>query len=260
MFELSAAGVGLVENGAGGGDAFAEAVGEKGIAEAGEFGGAGRCGEGMAEGSADFFAEVGAVAVVERIHNLEVLLVLVGGAGGEFVEPGSAIEFGGGAEFFKGGEEVVVTALLSGGDEVAHGEGVNGLVVVGLPGGKFGGGDLVGGAGSGLSGGGESGEGGIVAEAVGGGDGKEVFGIDLAGEMDVEVPAFGHADEEGAEGAGVAAGGAKCGFDAGWDGAEIWAEIWAQIWRGTGRVREGRERRRKGGEAECERIWRGAAW
>jgi hypothetical protein len=235
VLEGCAAVVGLVEHGAGGGDSLAEAVGEEGVADAGEGGRAGRIasgvvGEGMVEVEADFSAEVGTVAVVERLHDLEVLLVLVGGAGGEFVKPGSAIEFVGGAELVEGGEEVVVAAFAGGGDEVAHGEGVDGAVVVMLVSGEFRGGGVVGIAGRRLAGGrrfGGVGSGRIsgsgcdefrggtfVAEAVGSGDGEEMFGVDGSAEVDVEVGAFGHADEEVTEGSGVAAGGAKCGFDA----------------------------------------------
>lgn len=166
----------------------------------------------MAKGCAEFFAEIGTVAVVECLHNLEILLILVGGAGSEFVEPFAAVELAGGAKFSECGEEVVVSGLLRGGNEVTHGEGVDGLVVKGLVCGEAGCGDFGLGAASSGRGRGEFGEDDIEAERVGGSDREEMFGIDFAGEMDVEVGAFRQADEEGAKGSGIGAGCAKGGF------------------------------------------------
>ena len=76
-----------------------------------------------------FVAELGGVGEGRRHHDFEVLLVLRGGAGCDFVEPFAAVDLVDAAEAAEGGEELVVAADAGGRDEGAHGEGVDEGVV-----------------------------------------------------------------------------------------------------------------------------------
>ena len=193
--------------------------------------------------------DLGGVAEGWGIHQLEVLLVLGGGAGGDFIDPFSDM---GGFEAGKpgeGGEELVVAAEAWHGDEAAQGEGVDEAVVEILRGwgdvsGKGGGGNELCAAG-GL---GEFEGDGVDAEAVLGGVAEEGFSVDGSGEVDVEVGAFGDVDEEGAEGeralvlvAEEGAGGS--GFLLGDFGDA-----------GMGAGAEGEQNQREGGEKVCGAV------
>ena len=75
------------------------------------------------------------VAEGRRLHELEVLLILGGGAAGDFVDPLADVALAQSAEAVKGGEELVVAAEAGRGDKAAHGEGVDEAVVEVLVGG-----------------------------------------------------------------------------------------------------------------------------
>ena len=62
------------------------------------------------------------------VHDFEILLVLDGGAGGDLVKPLRGVVFEP-AEAAKRGEKLVVAGKAGGGDEIAHGEGVDELIV-----------------------------------------------------------------------------------------------------------------------------------
>ncbi len=142
-------------------------------------------------------ADFGCIREDGRLHDLEVLLILSGGAGGNFVEPLAGVRFIDAVEAVEGGEELIVAADASAGDEAAHGEGVDeGIVEFLILEGVFGA-DVAlatdwlrrnasrGGLGfeetHGL---------GIDAEDIGGGIFDEGFGVDGAGEVHVEVCAL----------------------------------------------------------------------
>ena len=145
--------------------------------------------------------DLGGVAEGRRLHELEVLLILGGRAGGDFIDPFADVGACEAGKAGEGGEELVVAAEAGHGHEAAQGEGVDETVVEVLVGGghvagEGGGGDELAGAG-GL---GEFESGGVDAEAVLGGVADEGFRVDGAGEVDVEVGAFGELGEEGAQG------------------------------------------------------------
>ena len=81
-----------------------------------------------------------------RVHDLEVLLVLPGGAGGDLVEPFAGVGLEP-SEAVEGGEELVVAVDAFGGNEGAHAEAVDEVIVEGLALEGVGGGDLAGSAG-----------------------------------------------------------------------------------------------------------------
>jgi len=227
VLDLVAGGEGVGEFLAGGFDFVAEAAGEELVAEFGEFGGGGSGGissierlasadviGGRCGGPAEFVTEAGTVAEAGGLHDFEILLVLEGGAGGDFVEPLAGVGFIEAAEAGEGGEELVVTADAGAGDEAAHGEGVDESVVEFLiledavgAGAAFtadGLGRDAPGDGVGL----EEGVGVEVdAEAIDGGLLEEGFGVDGSGEVHVEVGALRHFGEEGVELEGGFAGG-----------------------------------------------------
>ena len=141
-----------------------------------------------------------------RLHDLEVLFVLRGGAGGYFVEPLAGMRFIDATEASEGGEELVVTADAGAGDEAAHGEGVDeGVIEMLVFEGTLGADIALAAdrlwrqAASGAYVFGKAECGGVDAEEIGSGILDEGFGIDCAGEMHVQVRSFGHADEEGVE-------------------------------------------------------------
>ena len=175
---------------AAGGDFVAEAMVEELLTKGGEVG-----------AEADLVGDGGRVAEGWGLHELKVLLVLSGGARGDFVDPFAGVRSLEAREVGEGGEELVVPAEAGHGDETAQGEGVDQAVVEVLVGGchvsrERGGRDELGGA-RGL---GEFEGGGVDAEAVLGGVANKGLGVDCAGEMDVEVGAFGELLEEGAKG------------------------------------------------------------
>jgi hypothetical protein len=179
------------------GDFIAEASGEELCAKLGEVGVV-AAGGGV---PADLVAEGGGFGEGRRSHDLEILLVLGGGARGDFVEPSAAIVFEA-TEAVEGGEELVVTADAGAGDETAHGEGVDKSVVEVLVFEDGGGGDGGRDAGCGaISSGGwnELEQGGVNTKALGDGFGDEGFCVDGAGEMHMEIGALGHGFEQGVE-------------------------------------------------------------
>jgi hypothetical protein len=131
-----------------------------------------------------------------------VLDGVAGGEGGDLVEPLAGVGLFEAAEALKGSEELVVAADAGGGDEAAHGEGVDEGVVELLVLEGVGGGDgsfaTDGRRGQAARGGLDQAEfDGIDAEVVGGGVPEEGLGIDCAGEMHVEIGALGHLLQEG---------------------------------------------------------------
>ena len=120
----------------------------------------------------------------------------------------------GAAEFVERVEEVIVAARAGDGNEAAHGERIDQFIVKMLIFKGLGGGDIAGFA-RGTFGGvvgfvfgfGEGERGGIDAELIFGGGANKGFGIDGAGEVTVQVGAFGHVGEEEFEFEGVGAGG-----------------------------------------------------
>ena len=156
---------------------------------------------------AELVAECGGGGEGGGLHDFEVLLVLRGGAGGDLVEPLGGVGLIDAAEAVEGGEELVVAADAGGGDETAHGEGVDEgvvelLIVEGIGGGtpgrrrRSGCGGMLRVVAVGLK---KLRVAGSTQRLVGGGIGDEGLGIDGAGEMHVEVRALGHAAEEGVE-------------------------------------------------------------
>ena len=79
-------------------------------------------------GPAELISCCSGVIEAGGVHDLEVLLVLRGGARGDFVEP-VALRVLETAEAIEGGEELVVAAPSGAGDEAAHGEAVDHCVV-----------------------------------------------------------------------------------------------------------------------------------
>ena len=175
---------------------------------------------------AELIAELGGVREGRGLHDFEVLLVLRGGACGEFVEPFADVDLVDSMETVEGGEELVVTTGAGGGDEAAHGEGVDEgvvelLVLEGRRGGDvaFCADGLWGNAAGGADVFCEAEGGGVDAEMVGGGVGEEGFSVDGAAEVHVEVSSFGHAAKKCVE--GERAGGIRlCGVE-GADGAAL---------------------------------------
>ena len=147
-------------------------------------------------GPAEFVAEACGVREGWSLHDLEVLLVLGGGAGGDLVKPLAGVL--GGAEAGEGSEELVVAGGAGGGDEAAHREAVDESVVEVLVFEEKAGGDLGLGANT-VPGSGEREGDGVDAEALLDCFGEEGFGVDGAGEMHMEVGTLGHGGEEGIE-------------------------------------------------------------
>ena len=208
VFNFVAGVEGVVEFLAIDGDFVAEAGGEESVAEMAEVcaGGSGGVAGAIERGRQAWSgqsmrgADLGNVGEDGRLHDFEVLLVLGGGAGRDFVEPFAGVGLVDAAEAAEGGEELVVAADAGAGDEAAHGEGVDeGVVELLILEGALG--ADVAFATDGLrrnapggGGGFEEAHGlGIDAEEIGGGVLDEGFGVDGAGEMHVEVGALGHA-------------------------------------------------------------------
>ena len=141
-----------------------------------------------------------------RLHQLEILLVLRGGARRDLVEKLTGMTRVGAAEFGEGSEEMVVARYGLGGDEAAHGKGIDQLVVKSLVLERFRGWNVAGladrlGLGSGLdrlrlreplrhS---------VYAELVIGADADERLGVDRAIQMIVQIGALRHALQEVAQ-------------------------------------------------------------
>ena len=126
------------------------------------------------------------------LHQLQVLLVLIGGAAGHFVNPLADMAALEATEAFEGGEELVVSAPAGSGNKAAHGNGVDELVIEILIGVVL---HLIEASCRHLrSIAGRSHEaerGRIHAQSIFGGIANEGFRIDRAGEMHVKVSAFG---------------------------------------------------------------------
>ncbi len=135
------------------------------------------------------------------MHQLEILVVLGGGAAGHFVDPLGDVRFVEPAKAAEGGEELVVLAPTGRGDKAAHGERVDELVVERLVGGSEIAGELLrrdqGFSATGRLGEAEAGR--VDAQAVFGGVADEGLGVDRAGEMDVQVGALGKIAEKSAQ-------------------------------------------------------------
>ena len=146
------------------------------------------------------------------LHDFEVLLVLCGRAGGDLVEPFAGVGLQA-AEAIEGGEELVVTIDAFRGNEDAHGEAVDEVVVESLVLESRGSGDFSRIAVVGLVAKGLDEADGILALGSGGssvldrGDAEsfascfcdEGLSIDRAGKMHVKVGALGERLEEGIE-------------------------------------------------------------
>ena len=206
MLDAIAIGEGGGELVAGGGYFVSQASGQELIAEMGEFFTGWIAAHAVGLGPPDLVAEFCGVGEGWGLHEFEVLLVLRGGAGGDFVEPLADVAFVGTAEARERGEELIVAADTGSWDEAAHGEGVDEGVVEFLIFEGGGGGDVAfcaDGLWRDAAGGADifcEAEGcGVDAEMVGGGVGDEGLGVDGATEMAVEISALGHAREEGME-------------------------------------------------------------
>jgi len=141
-----------------------------------------------------------------RLHQLEILLVLPGGAGGNLMEKIAGVARIGTAEFRERSEEMVVPGHALGRDEAPHGEGVDQSVIKVLFLGDLGRGKIAclaywRGRGSGFDRlrFGESFGGLIHAETVLTTDADEGFGIYGAVQMIVQVGALRHAQQEVAQ-------------------------------------------------------------
>ncbi len=142
-----------------------------------------------------------------RLHELEVLLILRGSAGSHLVDPFSGVALVD-AELGEGREELIVAAEAGRGNKAAHGKGIDEAVVEVLIGGGKHAGEPRGGnhviSARGMD---EAEACGIDTEAVLGCLADECFGIDGAGEMDVEVGAFGEPQQKRIERGRAGAGG-----------------------------------------------------
>ena len=134
-------------------------------------------------------------------HEFEILLVLGGGASGDFVEKFSRMNVRSAVEFGEGVEEMIVGADAGAGDETAHGECVNERVVEMLIGEGMSGGEIAVAAdglrreavrhGARLE---ERVGGEIHAKIIFGGGANPGFGVNRTAEMIMQVRALGHAD------------------------------------------------------------------
>jgi hypothetical protein len=196
------------------GDFVSETGSEQGIAKAAEILAAGPGGvtgavlRGVSRRAGPFemsddFAHIGEDG---SLHDLEILLVLRGGASSDLVEPLSNVGFVDSVETIEGGEELVVAADACTGNEAAHGKGVDqGIIELLIVE------DALGAhiafaadrlrrktpGGSGSSKKAVRAE--IDAQAVLGSILKEGLGIDSTREVHVQVCPFWHASQEGAE-------------------------------------------------------------
>src|SRR6185312_12555053 len=87
-----------------------------------------RCGVGIG-GPAKRFTELCSGRERGCVHDFEVLFVLRRSACGYFIEPLAKMGFSNAAEAAEGGEELIVPADARAGNEAAHGEGIDKLVV-----------------------------------------------------------------------------------------------------------------------------------
>ena len=111
-FELVALGVGLVEVGTNGRDQVVQSGVEQLLAVLGKV-----------SVVADFFGHRGGLKKLPRsVHDLEILLVLGGGANGDFIDPFAEVAVPQGLEAIKGIKELVVTGLAGDRDEGPHGK------------------------------------------------------------------------------------------------------------------------------------------
>ena len=108
----------LVEEGAGRRHIFSQPLGQKLVAQSAEI---------LAPSHA---LGDGVEAIPgRRSHELEILLVLIGGAADHLIEPGAGMARIDAAEFLEGAEEMVVPRLAFRRHEAAHGKGVDQAVV-----------------------------------------------------------------------------------------------------------------------------------
>jgi hypothetical protein len=197
-----------------GGDFVAEAGGEEFVAELGEL--RGRDSLRSICRPAQLIAKGCGMREGRRLHDFEILFVLYGGAGGHLIEPLASVGLQA-AEAIEGGEELVMAVDALGGDEGAHGEAVDEVVVESL---------ILEGRGNGdfsriavvghiakrldeangilaLGRGGSSALDGGDAEAFARGFGDEGLSIDRTGEMHVQIGALGKHLEKSVEFAGA---------------------------------------------------------
>ncbi len=136
--------------------------------------------------------------IIPRLHQLQILFILRGGMRGDLIDP-RGFETIVVAEAPEGVEEVVVAGVASGGDEGAHGEGVDQLVVEVLIGEDAGGGSFAGGAVGRVVIGVEAETRGAHALIVLGRFVNPGFRVNGAGEVHVQIGPFGHPVEERVE-------------------------------------------------------------
>ncbi len=80
-------------------------------------------------GPADLIAEFGCVGERWGVHGFDVLLVLLGGARGDFIDPLAYVALMDAAEAVEGVKKLIVSANPGGRNEVAHGECVDQRVI-----------------------------------------------------------------------------------------------------------------------------------
>ena len=80
-------------------------------------------------GPAELVAKRGGAAEVGRVHDFEVLLVLRGGAGSDFVELLADVGFVDAVHAVEGGEKLVVAVGAGGWHKGSHGNGIDHGVV-----------------------------------------------------------------------------------------------------------------------------------
>ncbi len=81
---------------------------------------------------AEIAGDGGALFVGRSVHELEILFVLRGGAGGDLVNPFAEMVMFGFAEAREGGEELIVAGDARRRNEAAHGKSIDERIVEGL--------------------------------------------------------------------------------------------------------------------------------
>ncbi len=193
--DLAALGLGGAHQFAIGGDFLAQAEGEQFLAVPGKLLAGGVLTQGV------FLGKPGGVCEGRRLHQLDILLIFSGGAAGHLVHPLAGVPIAKPAKAIESGEELVVAAEARDGDKTAHREGVNQPVVEQLRGRRQIAGQLCGRHERRRAGGLGKAQGRrIHAQAVLARLADEAFGVNRAGEVNVQVGALGELVQKGAQG------------------------------------------------------------
>ena len=159
-------------------------------------------------GAVEVLIQAGLVAnfvggAAAHAHQLEVRFVLFGRAPGDLGQELSVVLLFPGPELFEGGEEMIVAGFAPG-DEIAHREAVDqGIAqsVVALGARRR---DVIAAAAAGV-GSDDGARAQVGAEPVHGGRAQVAFRVDRAAHVVVQVPALGHAQQEGVKGRRIVA-------------------------------------------------------